>query len=115
MIALDSQPFSIVEDRGFLRLLAHVSPRYITPSRKYFSDKVIPEMYATLRDKTRQDLYSDGRFPISFTTDMWSCVMVVNLLLVGLQITSHQSLPLQNEFSRFILFLGPILQMPLLR
>ena len=26
MIALNSQPFSIVEDRGFLRLLAHVSP-----------------------------------------------------------------------------------------
>jgi len=69
MIALDSQPFSIV---GFLRLLAHVSPRYIMPSRKYFSDKVVPEMYATLRDKTRQDLHSDGRFPISFTTDIWS-------------------------------------------
>ena len=70
MIALDSQPFSIVEDRGFLRLLAHVSPRYIMPSRKYFSDKVVPKMYATLRDKTCQYLHSDGRFPISFTTDI---------------------------------------------
>jgi len=29
-------------------------------------------MYATLRDKTRQDLHSDSRFPISFTTDIWS-------------------------------------------
>jgi len=72
MIALDLQPFSIVEDRGFLRLLAHVSCRYITPQRKYFSDKVIPEMEATLRNKTRQDLHSDGRFPISFTTDIRS-------------------------------------------
>jgi len=72
MIALDSQPFSIVEDTGFLRLLAHVSPRYITPSRKYFSDKIIPEMYVTLKEKIFQDLHSDGEFPISFTSDIWS-------------------------------------------
>ena len=29
-------------------------------------------MYATLRDKARQDLHSVGRFPIIFTTDIWS-------------------------------------------
>ena len=112
MIALDSQPFSIVEDRGFLRLLAYVSLRYITPSRKYFSDK---EMYATLRDKTRQDFHSDGKYSLLALPLIFGLVMVVNLLLVGLHTTSHQSLPEKNEFSRFILFLGPILQMPLLR
>ena len=32
----------------------------------------MPEMYATLRDKTRQNLHSDGKFSISFTTDIWS-------------------------------------------
>ena len=112
MIALDSQPFSIVEDRGFLRLLAHVSPRYITPSRKYFSDKVIPEMYATLRDKARQDLHSVGRFPIIFTTDIWSRDGGESFI----SCTAHYN---TSEFTReeqiLQLFLGPILQMPLLR
>ena len=32
MIAIDSQPFSIVEDTGFLRLLSNVCPLYAVPS-----------------------------------------------------------------------------------
>ena len=32
MIAIDSQPFSIVEDTGFLRLLSIVCPLYAVPS-----------------------------------------------------------------------------------
>ena len=32
MMALDSQPFSIVEDAGFLRLIANVCPKYVMPS-----------------------------------------------------------------------------------
>ena len=40
MIAINSQLFSIAEDRGFIRLLAYESPRYITPSKKYFSKKL---------------------------------------------------------------------------
>ena len=35
MIALDSQPFSIVEDRGFTRLVRELEPRCSLPSRKY--------------------------------------------------------------------------------
>ena len=48
MMALDSQPFSIVEDAGFLRLLANVCPRYVMPSRKYFSEKNIPRIFILL-------------------------------------------------------------------
>ena len=48
MIAVDLQPFSIVEDTGFVRLMKHTYLRYIVPSRKYFSEKIIPEMYAII-------------------------------------------------------------------
>ena len=34
MIALDNQPFSIVEDRGFRQLIEHIEPRYSLPSRR---------------------------------------------------------------------------------
>ena len=30
-------------------------------------------MYAILKEKIFLDLHSDGQFPISFTTDIWSC------------------------------------------
>ena len=42
MIALDCQPFSIIEDQGFVSLLNQLQPRYNIPSFKYFSATLIP-------------------------------------------------------------------------
>ena len=73
MIAIDSQPFSIVEDTGFLRLLSNICPLYALPSRKYFAEKVIPEMFSTIKAQLMKDIHPDGdSFPISFTTDIWT-------------------------------------------
>ena len=44
MIAVDNQPFIIVEDLGFLRLINSICPKYKVPSRHYFSNTVIPEL-----------------------------------------------------------------------
>ena len=72
MIAMDSQPFSIVEDIGFLCLLSNVCPLYTVPSRKYFAEKIIPEMSA-IKAQLMKDIHSGGdSFPISFTTDIWT-------------------------------------------
>lgn len=47
MIALDLQPFSIVEDRGFKAFTKALNPSYILPSRQTLSKKIyIPEMFA---------------------------------------------------------------------
>ena len=73
MMALDSQPFSIVEDAGFLHLLANVCPKYIMPSRKYFSEKIIPGIFHTIKANLHEEIHSYGdKFPISFTTDIWT-------------------------------------------
>jgi hypothetical protein len=45
MIALDIQPFSLVEDEGFVRLIKLLQPKYTIPSRPHFSQKLLPEMY----------------------------------------------------------------------
>jgi len=42
MIALDNQPFTVVEDEGFVDLLAHLQPKYCLPSRRYFSETMLP-------------------------------------------------------------------------
>ena len=45
MIAINLQPFSIVEDVSFCRLMAELEPRYSLPSRRYLSDVVVPEIH----------------------------------------------------------------------
>ena len=58
MIAIDSQPFSIVEDTGFLWLLHNVCLLYAIPSCKYFAEKVIAEMFSTI--KLMKDIHPNG-------------------------------------------------------
>ena len=41
MIALDTHPFSIVEDQGFTRLIKELEPRYTLPSRRYFTENIV--------------------------------------------------------------------------
>lgn len=70
MICIDNQPYSMVEDQGFKRLMSYLEPRYNIPSRKYFSTKLIPQLY----EKTKVDCgkkFVDIKW-VSFTTDMWS-------------------------------------------
>ena len=38
MMVLDNQPFLMVEDLGFQRLMKHLAPSYSLPSRFHFSD-----------------------------------------------------------------------------
>ena len=58
MMALDFQPFSIVEDTGFTALINHLDPRYDIPSRKYFSTTLIPEMYDQANEKVKKTFHS---------------------------------------------------------
>ena len=70
MIAIDFQPFSIVEDEGFKRLLRILDKRYQLPCRKQFSEKVIPQMYGELREKVSAVIKS-AMF-LALTTDCWT-------------------------------------------
>ena len=44
-IVLDNQPFSVVDDVGFRRLVEHLEPWYTLSSRRYFSDVALPELH----------------------------------------------------------------------
>lgn len=45
MMAIDYQPYSLVEDRGFVNLLSVLEPRYHVPSRTTFSRFILPKIY----------------------------------------------------------------------
>ena len=70
MIAVDLQPFSVVEDPGFCRLMKELEPRYSLPSRRYFSDVIIPSIHVNVNHLVTQ-LLSSTNF-VSLTTDIWS-------------------------------------------
>ncbi len=44
-IVLDDQPLSVVSNVGFKRLIEHLEPRYVIPSRHYIVNKTIPQMH----------------------------------------------------------------------
>uniref|UniRef100_H2ZZB5 BED-type domain-containing protein n=1 Tax=Latimeria chalumnae TaxID=7897 RepID=H2ZZB5_LATCH len=70
MIAMDMQPFSIVEDEGFRRLCALAVPRYNLPSQHHLSEKVLED----LREKVCLHVYKEvektDQFVISL--DIWT-------------------------------------------
>ena len=45
MIAVDYQPFSIVNDIGFQRLMAAAEPRYHLPSDTHVRETLLPTLY----------------------------------------------------------------------
>ncbi|XP_023212104.1 zinc finger BED domain-containing protein 4-like [Centruroides sculpturatus] len=72
MIAIDNEPLNIVERSGLKRLLNEILPRYAIPSRPYFSEKIIPELYGKVVTKIKKKL-EDTDY-ISITTDLWTCL-----------------------------------------
>ncbi len=70
MIAIDSQPYSVVEDIGFQRVLKTACPNYVIPSRRYFSETIIPNIYKSVRENVQAIL--DAAESISFTSDIWT-------------------------------------------
>lgn len=71
MMALDAEPFALVEREGFSNLLKHIVPRYNLPSRTYFSRTLMPEIYKEIRAQVETKLMSTAKY-ISFTTDIWT-------------------------------------------
>jgi hypothetical protein len=84
MIARDDQPFNIMNNEGFRRLVAALEPRYTLPSDSYFRMTMIPELYDTMRSKLADVLAAVPY--ISFTTDEWSTSQCTDSLL---SVTAH--------------------------
>lgn len=75
MVALDLQPYSIVEDRGFKELLTEAVPNYRLPSRCTLSRVFVPRMYDDTRKRVKAELHSafeGGTAAVAFTSDMWT-------------------------------------------
>lgn len=58
MVALDFQPFSIMDDKGFKSFTHALNLMYAIPSRKILSQKIIPSLHdkehASLQEKVKK-------------------------------------------------------------
>nr|XP_047137603.1 zinc finger BED domain-containing protein 4-like [Hydra vulgaris] len=92
-MALDNQPFTLVEDTGFNNLMNHLEPRYCMPSRKFFSKTVIPQLYMELNNKISDKLIKTDY--ISFSSDIWTCPISHESFIL---LSSHS---IDKDFNRF--------------
>ena len=70
MICKDNQPFSIVEDDGFKKLIEHLEPRYTMPTRKHMANFVIPELFREVEARVKVQLQEAES--VAITTDLWT-------------------------------------------
>lgn len=69
-IVKDLRPFSVVSNQGFRDLVHTLDPKYVIPSRTYFSDTVIPDMYEQVKTEVLASLSKATQ--VSLTTDGWT-------------------------------------------
>ncbi|XP_043737181.1 zinc finger BED domain-containing protein 4 [Cervus elaphus] len=71
MIALDLQPYSLVDNVGFNRLLAYLKPQYSLPPPAYFSRTAIPGMYEDVKHVIMAHLQEAESGVVHFTSGIW--------------------------------------------
>ncbi|XP_012565554.2 zinc finger BED domain-containing protein 4-like [Hydra vulgaris] len=91
-MALDIQPHSIVEDLGFRKLIKELCPNYQIPSRRYFSENIIPQIYNKLFSSIKSNI--SYAIHISLTADIWTANSS-NVAFISMK--AHW---LSNEFSQ---------------
>jgi hypothetical protein len=82
-IAEDMRPISIVEGKGFKKMMLKMDPRYQLPSRRTISKKIIPSL--TEEEKSRVCNNLKNAEAVALTTDAWSSITCTSFMAV----TSH--------------------------
>ena len=70
MIAIDMEPFSVVEHTEFRRVLQFFAPQFLVPSRKHFLETEIPNMYRRVKLALRSVVGSEPS--LTFRVDNWT-------------------------------------------
>ena len=66
----DLRPFNAVNGEGFHYLMQVLEPRYVVPSRQYFSETAIPLLYDTVKRAVIDEMKKASS--VALTTDGWT-------------------------------------------
>ena len=53
-ICKDLWPHCVVENKGFRNMLHTLESRYVIPSKKYFSEAAVPQIYKDIKEKSKK-------------------------------------------------------------
>lgn len=95
-ICIDYQPFSVVEDKGFRKLVSSLDPTFVLPSRKKLSNELLTERYEDVLNKLKNCL--DGASHVCLTADSWTSSANIQYLAV----TCHL-IDIQYEYKSVLL------------
>lgn len=80
MIAIDIQPFSVLEDKGFCELVHLLDPRYKIPSKKFFRNVLLENKYDDMKSLLKSMLQNVSH--VALTTDCWTSKAVDGYITV---------------------------------
>lgn len=80
MIVKGFYPFSVVEDRDFVKLCKMLNPNYQLPSRKTISNTFIPKLYNDTKEEVKLQLRNASA--VCVTTDAWTSLKNENYIAV---------------------------------
>uniref|UniRef100_H2ZR45 HAT C-terminal dimerisation domain-containing protein n=1 Tax=Ciona savignyi TaxID=51511 RepID=H2ZR45_CIOSA len=89
MICEDVQPFSMVEDKGFVGLLQLLEPRYKIPSRSTFSRAILPNTFQKSKIILRKEIETSIS-KISLTADLWTSCQTESYLATTAHFISEE-------------------------
>lgn len=69
-ICQDLRPYSVVENSGFRNMINTLEPRYVIPSRKQFTEVMVPDMYEEVKLQVKKSLASAES--VALTCDGWT-------------------------------------------
>ena len=72
LICKEALPFRLVDSPAFHAFVNELDPRYVLPTRKQLSEKLIPELYDKVRSSVQSELSQSTSH--AMTTDMWTSV-----------------------------------------
>lgn len=72
MIAKEYQPFSLVENKEFIKFVSLLNQSYCLPSRKTLSNNIIPQILESTKEKVKNSL-KNALF-IAMSTDGWTSI-----------------------------------------
>lgn len=87
MIASENLPLSIVESKGFKRLMNIAVPLYTVPSRRTIT-RLIDAKYDVLKERFKNDLKLSSTFTL--TCDIWTDVTNLSYLGVTIHYLRHE-------------------------
>lgn len=79
-IAEDIRPYSVVENQGFRYMVHNLEPRYVIPSRSFFTQKSIPSLYKETKILVQMSLKFAVR--VAITCDAWTSRATVSYVTV---------------------------------